>query len=150
MYVDREDELIIEDNHIVHVVMATESVQDEVPPVDISNCSNYYCVSDAEYIDKVILYISPSAFEWTIVTLYAVVFVVGIIGNCLVCFVVYKNCNMRTTTNLFIVNLSIADIMVFVTCLPPTVVGDVTETWFLGRVGCKVIQYVQVTHNRAV
>lgn len=67
------------------------------------------------------------------------------IGNILVCSAVYANKSMRTVTNIFIVNLAIADLLVIILCLPPTVIWDVTETWFLGEAMCKVILYFQVS-----
>lgn len=69
------------------------------------------------------------------------------IGNALVCLAVYTNHSMRTVTNIFIVNLAVADFFVILLCLPPTVVWDVTETWFLGEVLCKVVIYFQVSRN---
>lgn len=54
---------------------------------------------------------------------------------------------MRTVTNIFIVNLAVADFFVILFCLPPTVVWDVTETWFMGEVMCKVVLYFQVRFN---
>lgn len=65
------------------------------------------------------------------------------IGNALVCLAVYTNQSMRTVTNIFIVNLAIADFFVILFCLPPTVIWDVTETWFLGNTMCKVVIYFQ-------
>lgn len=56
----------------------------------------------------------------------------------------WKNHHMRTVTNYFIVNLSLADILVTITCLPATLVVDITETWFFGQPLCKVIPYLQV------
>ncbi|KAH0622000.1 hypothetical protein JD844_023872 [Phrynosoma platyrhinos] len=50
---------------------------------------------------------------------------------------------MRTVTNYFIVNLSLADVLVTITCLPATLVVDITETWFLGDGLCKGIPYLQ-------
>lgn len=70
------------------------------------------------------------------------------IGNILVCIAVYANTTMRTITNIFIVNLAIADLLVIILCLPPTVIWDVTETWFLGEAMCKVILYFQVSTHR--
>lgn len=66
------------------------------------------------------------------------------IGNALVCLAVYTNHSMRTVTNIFIVNLAVADFFVILLCLPPTIIWDVTETWFLGEVLCKVVIYFQV------
>ena len=45
------------------------------------------------------------------VLLYAVVFVVGVGGNLVVLAVVLGNPHMRTTTNLYLLNLAIADIL---------------------------------------
>lgn len=53
---------------------------------------------------------------------------------------------MRTVTNYFIVNLSLADVLVTITCLPATLVVDITETWFFGQSLCKVIPYLQVKY----
>uniref|UniRef100_A0A182MRR8 G-protein coupled receptors family 1 profile domain-containing protein n=1 Tax=Anopheles culicifacies TaxID=139723 RepID=A0A182MRR8_9DIPT len=67
----------------------------------------------------------------------------GHVGNALVCIAVYTNHTMRTVTNIFIVNLAVADFFVILFCLPPTVVWDVTETWFMGKAMCKVVIYFQ-------
>lgn len=67
------------------------------------------------------------------------------VGNALVCIAVYTNYTMRTVTNIFIVNLAVADFFVILFCLPPTVVWDVTETWFMGEAMCKVVLYFQVS-----
>jgi len=111
---------------------------------DPVNCSNEYCVSDEQYLDMIRQYIWPSKFEWCLITFYVVVFVIGVVGNGLVCFVVWIDRQLRTVTNLFIVNLAVADLIIIVVCLPPTVLGDVTETWYLGPVMCKIVLYLQV------
>jgi len=125
--------------------MTTERTTDV--ETSTNNCTNYFCISDDDYIDKIRDYIFPSTFEWIIVVLYAAVFIGGLAGNALVCIVVWKNTQMRTVTNLFIVNLSTADLLVVLICLPPTVVGDITETWFVGRAFCKLIHYLQVRNS---
>lgn len=112
-----------------------------------SNCSNDYCVSDDEYVDLILDYIYPSLSEWILISLYIVVFLAGLIGNFLVCFAVWRNHSMRTVTNFFIVNLALADFSVGLFCLPPTLLSDITETWYMGSVMCKLAKYLQVGHN---
>ena len=116
----------------------------DVTPTNVT-CTNDYCVSDEEYLDMIVSYIYPDAFEWCLIALYAVVFVVGLIGNFLVCYVVWRNKSMQTVTNYFIVNLSVADLLVILVCLPPTVLEDVTETWYIDSAMCKVVKYFQVS-----
>ncbi|XP_031960552.1 orexin receptor type 2 isoform X2 [Corvus kubaryi] len=88
-------------------------------------------------------YLHPKEYEWALIAGYIVVFIVALVGNVLVCLAVWKNHHMRTVTNYFIVNLSLADILVTITCLPATLVVDITETWFFGQTLCKVIPYLQ-------
>lgn len=70
------------------------------------------------------------------------------VGNALVCIAVYTNYSMRTVTNIYIVNLAIADFLVILVCLPPSVLWDVTNTWFFGNTLCKFITYFQVSWFR--
>ncbi|CAN8002022.1 unnamed protein product, partial [Ixodes hexagonus] len=108
-----------------------------------ASCVNDLCVSEAEYLDLLEEYIFPSSYEWGLIGLHVAVFVVGLVGNTLVCVAVYRNQAMRTVTNYFIVNLAVADFLVILVCLPPTVLWDVTETWFFGAALCKVVLYLQ-------
>lgn len=108
-------------------------------------CNNAYCVSDDDYLALIHDYVFPTAFEWVMTTLYVIVFVVGLTGNALVCYVVWRNAHMRTVTNLFIVNLSVADLLVIIVCLPPTALVDITETWYFGVAMCKIVHYIQVS-----
>lgn len=107
-------------------------------------CTNDYCETDDDYIDRIEAYMFPSVYEWILIGLHCMVFIVGLVGNFLVCLAVYRNHTMRTVTNMFIVNLAIADFLVIFLCLPPTVLWDITETWFMGSTLCKIIPYFQV------
>ncbi|XP_013176423.1 PREDICTED: orexin receptor type 1-like [Papilio xuthus] len=96
-----------------------------------------------EYVKMLQEYIYPQTYEWVLIGTHSAVFVIGLVGNALVCIAVYRNHTMRTVTNYFIVNLAVADFMVILFCLPPTVLWDVTETWFLGDALCKILLYFQ-------
>lgn len=80
-----------------------------------------------------------------LVVLHCTVFVVGLIGNLLVCLSVYRQKSLQTITNHFIVNLAIADFLVILICLPPTVYWDLTLTWYFGLAMCKLVLYLQVS-----
>ncbi|CAG4939656.1 unnamed protein product [Colias eurytheme] len=103
-----------------------------------------YCnLSRAEYISMLNDYIYPRTYEWMLIATHTAVFIIGLVGNSLVCVAVYRNHSMRTVTNYFLVNLAVADFMVILFCLPATVLWDVTETWFLGDALCKILLYFQ-------
>ena len=83
--------------------------------------------------------------KWALVVLYTITFLVGLSGNTLVCFAVWRNKNMRTVTNIFLVNLATADLGVIIICLPPALLADVTGTWYLGTVFCKIHLFLSVS-----
>ena len=51
---------------------------------------------------------------------YILIFVIGILGNALVCYVVFRNRSMQTVTNLFITNLALSDILLCTFSVPFT------------------------------
>ncbi|GLV39880.1 SIFamide receptor [Carabus blaptoides fortunei] len=120
-----------------------ELLLDDVTGLNNTNCSNDYCISDEDYLSMIDDYMFPTSYEWLLIVLHSMVFLIGLVGNALVCVAVYRNHSMRTVTNYFIVNLAVADFMVILFCLPPTVLWDVTETWFMGDAMCKVVLYIQ-------
>ncbi|KAL5022392.1 hypothetical protein ScPMuIL_001547, partial [Solemya velum] len=80
---------------------------------------------------------------WIFIVLFLNAFVFGLIGNFLVCYVIWKNNHLRTVTNSFLMNLAVADFMVILICLPPTLTHHITESWFLGGAMCKIVGYIQ-------
>lgn len=56
---------------------------------------------------------------------YLLIFLVCMVGNGVVCFIVLRSKNMRTVTNLFILNLAISDLLVGIFCMPTTLVDNV-------------------------
>ncbi|KYM82895.1 Orexin receptor type 2 [Atta colombica] len=110
---------------------------------NVTNCTNDYCIPDEDYIELMVQHIFPKFTDWVLIAMHSVVFIIGLIGNALVCMAVYRNHSMRTVTNYFIVNLAVADLLVLLICLPPSVLWDVTETWFLGLKLCKAVPYLQ-------
>ena len=51
---------------------------------------------------------------------YSLVFLIGLVGNLLVTLAVLKGDNemSQSITNIFLVNLAVADLLVIITCLP--------------------------------
>lgn len=132
---------------------AFENAADDYYPDDddsfeyanVTNCTNDYCIPDENYIELMVQHIFPKFPDWVLIVMHSVVFIVGLMGNALVCMAVCRNHSMRTVTNYFIVNLAVADLFVLLICLPPSVLWDVTETWFLGLKLCKAVPYLQVS-----
>lgn len=100
--------------------------------------------TDDDLLHAIYSYIEPKPHEWVFTALYVIVFVLGLTGNFLVCYAVWKNRQLRTSTNLFLVNLAVADFLVITLCLPPSYIQSIWETWFLGDAMCRIVEYYQV------
>lgn len=77
--------------------------------------------------------------------LYTTIFVLGIFGNVLVCYVVFRNKAMQTVTNLFITNLALSDILLCVLAVPFTPLYTFLGEWVFGKVICHLVSYAQGT-----
>ncbi|XP_063388367.1 orexin receptor type 2-like [Cydia fagiglandana] len=127
-----------------NAINRTDDNQIGAPNVTCRGDPAYCNISKEEYIDMLNNYIFPKPHEWGLIATHSVVFVVGLVGNALVCIAVFRNPSMRgSVTYRCLVNLAVADFLVILLCLPPTVVWDVTETWFLGEILCKTLVYFQ-------
>ena len=83
--------------------------------------------------------ISPPPYLYAYVTAAsAFILLVGVFGNLLVILVVVRMRSMRTRMNYFLVNLSVADLLVLVVCQPVALLDlYAKERWLLGTALCE-------------
>ncbi|XP_018518760.1 neuropeptide Y receptor Y2, like [Lates calcarifer] len=74
---------------------------------------------------------------------YSTIIVLGVLGNSLVIYVIYRFKTLRTVTNFFIANLAVADLLVNTLCLPFTLVYTLQGEWKFGRTFCFLLPYAQ-------
>lgn len=73
-----------------------------------------------------------------VVAIFGLIFLVGIPGNTLVVYVVSKNGAMKTVTNLYLVNLAIADLLFLTLCI--TFTGSAyVMSWPFGNAICEYL-----------
>lgn len=83
----------------------------------------------------------PGYIRTTCMVVCVIILGVGVVGNMMVPIVILKSKDMRNSTNIFLMNLSIADLMVLLICTP-TVFVEVNsrpETWVLGEELCEYL-----------
>ena len=80
----------------------------------------------------------PRSFTITATIFFAMIFLLGILGNVLVISVVIFNKNMKTSVNMYLLNLCVADILVLTICMPTALADIYTRTaWHFGEAMCK-------------
>ena len=70
----------------------------------------------AEFLEGLLTYRTP--FTIVLMILYSVTFTVGLVSNSLAILAVLKHKHMRTITNMFLVNLSVGNLLVVIVCMP--------------------------------
>lgn len=75
----------------------------------------------------------------------AVIFSVGVVGNVSVMCIVCHNFYMRSISNSLLASLALWDFSVIFFCLPLVLFHQLTNTWLLGELSCKIIPYLEVS-----
>jgi len=97
----------------------------------------YPTQSHYEYIDTI-------ALKVFFYGLYILIFILGIAGNALVCYVVLRNSSMHTVTNMFITNLALSDVLLCVFAVPFTPLYLLTyKKWVFGTALCHLVPFAQ-------
>lgn len=75
--------------------------------------------------------------------IFGLIFMLGVLGNSMVITVLARSKpgKPRSTTNIFILNLSIADLSYLLSCVPFQSTIYMLQTWVLGAFICKFIHY---------
>uniref|UniRef100_A0A672NGX5 Neuropeptide FF receptor 2 n=1 Tax=Sinocyclocheilus grahami TaxID=75366 RepID=A0A672NGX5_SINGR len=103
------------------------------------------CVSqmNSDNITYVGYYLHQPSVAAVFIVSYLLIFLVCMVGNGVVCFIVLRSKNMRTVTNLFILNLAISDLLVGIFCMPTTLLDNIITGWPFGSMVCKMSGMVQ-------
>ncbi|XP_013418687.1 cholecystokinin receptor isoform X2 [Lingula anatina] len=78
-----------------------------------------------------------------LIPLYSLIFLLSVVGNGLVIATLVQNKRMRTVTNMFLLNLSISDLLLAVLCMPVTIIPTLLRDFIFGEVMCIMIRYLQ-------
>lgn len=77
------------DGH-VNITGGRDSVAQVVASDNITEYDEIENMTDEEYQNYLVNYIMPHKSEWVFIGMHSMVFVVGLIGNALVCVAVYR------------------------------------------------------------
>ncbi|XP_045898746.1 somatostatin receptor type 5-like isoform X1 [Micropterus dolomieu] len=80
---------------------------------------------------------APMPFDVVTAVVYTIVFIMGLLGNTLVIYVVVRYAKMKTVTNMYILNLALADEL-YILGIPFLGTNSVLSYWPYGDFFCKV------------
>jgi len=109
------------------------------------NCSELYV--DYDYSDCTNCTVETiqfsTEFQAVIYLMYNIVFVAAVLGNLLVCYVVFSTSRMRTVTNYMIANLAVGDLLMAVLCVPFSYISVLLQHWPFGELLCRIVSPAQ-------
>ena len=79
------------------------------------------------------------------VTITVILFIFAVCGNIVVCFVVYKNSNLRTIPNAFFLNLAVSNVLLALSQLPMLINTIIKGKWSFGEKFCSFYAFLDVT-----
>lgn len=80
-----------------------------------------------------------SASKSILMVLYSVIIFVSLVGNMLVLITVCGNRNMRSVTNVFILSLSVSDLLLALIATPINMGNVMSTYWKYGAFACKIV-----------
>ncbi|XP_045119412.1 cholecystokinin receptor type A-like isoform X2 [Portunus trituberculatus] len=83
-------------------------------------------------------------FFYLHITIYCVTLLLGVVGNVAVIILMAGDRKSRSTTNMFLVSLSVADLLMLLLCVPLKTVYFFVVLWDSGGAACKVANYVMM------
>ncbi|KAI2658235.1 Pyroglutamylated RF-amide peptide receptor [Labeo rohita] len=123
----------------------------KITPEVLQELLQYYNLSRQEFIDayniQPLVYIPelPAGAKTTFVVMYVIIFVLALVGNSLVVYIVVRKRAMRTATNIFICSLAVSDLLITFFCIPFTLLQNISSEWLGGVLVCKTVPFVQTT-----
>ena len=78
------------------------------------------------------------------IALYTIAMMASLVGNVLVILIIVCNRFMHKSTNYFVLNLAVYDLVIVASCMWVQIVSNVSRDWTLGSLFCKINSYMQM------
>ncbi|MBN3312194.1 QRFPR protein, partial [Atractosteus spatula] len=131
--------------------MTDSSEMGKITPDALKQLLQFYNLTRQDFIQtynlQPLVYIPelPSGAKTTFVVMYAIIFVLALVGNSLVVYIIVKKRAMRTATSIFICSLAVSDLLITFFCIPFTLLQNISSEWLGGVFVCKTVPFVQST-----
>ena len=107
------------------------------------NCTNDTCNTTDNVGTHVISSFSDRPEAYAIPVIFALIFIVGVVGNGTLIYIVIRNKNMRNAPNIFIVSLALGDLLLILVSVPFTATIYTFTEWPYGEAMCKLNEFLQ-------
>ncbi|KAK2866791.1 hypothetical protein Q7C36_002847 [Tachysurus vachellii] len=130
---------------------STDVATMKITPEVLQELLRYYNLSRQEFIHtyniRPLVYVPelPAGAKATFVIMYTLIFLLALVGNSLVVYVVVRKGSSQSATSIFICSLAISDLLITFFCVPFTLLQNISAQWLGGVLVCKTVPFVQTT-----
>uniref|UniRef100_A0A672QSM0 Pyroglutamylated RF-amide peptide receptor n=1 Tax=Sinocyclocheilus grahami TaxID=75366 RepID=A0A672QSM0_SINGR len=127
----------------------------KITPEVLEQLLQFYNLTRQEFIKtyeiQPLVYIPelPASAKTIFVIVYTVIFLLALIGNSLVVYIVLRTRGIQTATNIFICSLAVSDLLISFFCIPFTLLSQEVCSLniyvYVGVLVCKTVPFVQTT-----
>lgn len=121
---------------------ATEMGSTKITPEVLQEMLQHYNLTRQEFIESYniqpLVYVPelPLGAKTTFVIMYAIIFVLALVGNSLVVYIVVRKRAIQTSTN--ICSLAVSDLLITFFCIPFTLLQNISSEWLGGEFLCSM------------
>ncbi len=119
------------------------------PRVNLTDLAAFMNETDMTHEDIVITDTEKNHLElmakiktFIFITIYVLAYLIGVVGNGLVVYLIIKVKKLHSITSLFLVSLAAADLLLILICVPVKVIEFLTNNWVFGGFMCKTFHYL--------
>ncbi|XP_057366067.1 neuropeptide CCHamide-1 receptor-like isoform X2 [Daphnia carinata] len=114
-------------------------------PDDVANDSHWSAMDeDDELSDGYVAY-SERLETYIVPVVFGIIFLVGVIGNGSLIYVLCRHKSMRSVPNTFIFNLAVGDLLILICTVPFTSTIYTLDSWPYGEFVCKASEFAKDT-----
>ncbi|XP_025077149.1 gonadotropin-releasing hormone II receptor-like isoform X2 [Pomacea canaliculata] len=107
-------------------------------PPGLQNSTGLQCLYDMPPLPKELYFNDDSAVS---VIAYSCLFLVAACGNLTVFITLFRNRNVKSRVNMFIMHLAIADLLVTFMMMPLEIAWHATVVWLAGDAACRLMMF---------
>ncbi|XP_045034974.1 neuropeptide CCHamide-2 receptor isoform X1 [Daphnia magna] len=113
-------------------------------PNEVANESHWSAMDEDEELSDGYVAYSERLETYIVPVVFGIIFLVGVIGNGSLIYVLCRHKSMRSVPNTFIFNLAVGDLLILICTVPFTSTIYTFDSWPYGEFVCKASEFAKV------
>ncbi|KZS13423.1 putative Gastrin-releasing peptide receptor [Daphnia magna] len=117
-------------------------------PNEVANESHWSAMDEEEELSDGYVAYSERLETYIVPVVFGIIFLVGVIGNGSLIYVLCRHKSMRSVPNTFIFNLAVGDLLILICTVPFTSTIYTFDSWPYGEFVCKASEFAKTQNTK--